>query len=168
MSKTINRTIMNTTATVSYVDADEQAFGETTISLVGNYDEKAIMKEVAKRLAPNEVPLKVLDIAHDSVMYSMSAKEFMLHGTQGLKPTTRTRYVTTHIKSTVATVLVVNKDDEVERLTIDITGLSKAKIRKAVESDGYVFVKVLETETNEEPWYMTEELFIDYATANEI
>lgn len=167
MAKTINRTIMNTTATITYVDADTQAFGETTLSLVGNYDEKAIMKEVAKRLAENEVPLKVIDIAHDSVMYTMTAQEFMLHGERGLKPTTRTRYVTTHIKSTVATILVVNKEDAVERLTIDITGMSKSKIRKSVENDGYVFVKVLETETTEEPWYMTEEFFIANATATE-
>lgn len=168
MAKTINRTIINTNAVVKVVNTVDETFTDRNVTLCGNYDEQSLLKELNKGKTFDEFYAKVIDLNHDTVMYSMTAQEFMLHGTQGLKPTTRTRYVTTHIKSTVATVLVVNKDDEVERLTIDITGMSKAKIRKSVESDGYVFVKVLETETKEEPWYMTEEFFIANATANEV
>lgn len=167
MSKTISRTIINTTANVTYVNVDEQAFAETTISLVGKFDEKAILKEAGKRLAPGDVALKVNDIQYDTVMYTMSAHDFVKIGIAGLKPTTRTRYVTTHIKTVIAKILVVNDKEEVERIEMDVTGMSKARIRKEVEGHGYVFVKVIETETIESPYYMTEEDFIAYATAKD-
>lgn len=166
MSKTINRTILNTSAVVSVVNMDEQTFEDRNVSVVGNFDEESLLKYLNKRRSPDEMYCKVKDIDHETVMYTMSDIDFIRFGHEGLKPTTRTRYVTTHIKSVIAKVLVVNKNDEVERLEFDVTGMSKAKIRKIVEETGNVFVKVLDTTVTEMSYYMPEEDFIAYATVN--
>ena len=168
MSKTINRTIMNTSANVTFVNTDEQTFGNMPFTFTGNLDEKAILKEANKRLAPNELAFKVTDIQYDTLMFTMTAEDFMRYGLKGLKPTTRTRYVTTHIKSTISTVLVVNGNDEVERIQVDTTGMSKAKVKRSVEEDGYIYVKVVDTDTTEDPYYMTEEDFIAFANVKEV
>lgn len=162
--KTINRTITNTNAVVKVVNTVDETFTERNVSLNGNYDESELLKVLNKGKTFDEFYAKVIDIDHETVMYSMNANEFITYGEKGLKPTTRTRYVTTHIKSVIATILVVDDNDEVKRIQIDVTGMSKAKIRKSVESDGYVFVKVIDTEVTEEPYYMTEEDFLAHAT----
>lgn len=162
--KTINRTITNTNAVVKVVNTVDETFTERNISLNGNYDESELLKVLNKGKTFDEFYAKVIDIDHETVMYSMNANEFISYGTRGLKPTTRARYVTTHIKSVIATILVVDDNDEVKRIQTDITGMSKSKIRKSVEDDGYVFVKVVETEVSEEPYYMKEEDFLAHAT----
>lgn len=162
--KTINRTITNTNAVVKVVNTADETFTERNVSLNGNYDEGELLKVLNKGKTFDEFYAKVIDIDHETVMYSMNANDFIAHGTKGLKPTTRARYVTTHIKSVIATILVVDDNDEVKRIQIDVTGMSKAKIRKTVESDGYVFVKVIDTEVTEDPYYMKEEDFLAHAT----
>lgn len=162
--KTINRTITNTNAVVKVVNTVDETFTERNVSLNGNYDESELLKVLNKGKTFDEFYAKVIDIDHETVMYSMNANEFITYGEKGLKPTTRTRYVTTHIKSVIATILVVDESDEVKRIQIDVTGMSKAKIRKSVESDGYVFVKVIDTEVTEDPYYMPEEDFLAHAT----
>ena len=162
--KTINRTLYATTATIYRVDKETDKTVTETVTLNGKATEKDFIKS-----AP--LVYKVEDMkAEEAGKYTLDISVFMEHAEQGLKPTTRTRYVTATIKECFADVLYVDTEtNAVDILSVNVTGCATEKqmLKKAnaIEENATVkAVAVKEIHNSENHYFMLESEFMKYAT----
>lgn len=160
--KTINRSILATTATVYSVNPKTDKVETATVTLNGKAEERDFIKSTP-------YAYKVENLVVESAgMYTLPIDVFMEHAEKGIKPTTRTRYVTATVKSLFADVLMVNPEThETFVHEVNATGCANEKqiLKKAnAESTGLIAVAVKETRNQENHFYMLESEFMSLAT----
>lgn len=164
MQKKINRTIAETTLTATKVNTVEKTFTDETVTIKGAFSEENVLRALNRKATKEVFYSDPRDLEVRNVYYTMTGEDFVKYGNPGLKPTNRGKYITTHIPQSTSVVLIVSENDETQRIEIETTGMSKAKIKRSVESMGYHFVKILETHREEYAYWMPEDTFIAHAT----
>lgn len=161
--KTINRTIYATTATVYAVNPEKDTTTKETVVLNGRCEEKDFIKSTPYVYKVENITVK------EAGRYSMDISMFMEHAEKGVKPTTRTRYVTATVKETFADVLYVDtKTNAVETIKENVTGCATEKqMLKKVSAgllDNVKAVSVKEVYHSESKYFMLESDFMKLAT----